>query len=74
MFRKKKKKNKVDNHIDEACETICHECSAKDKVENDKEDIVVEDADLFMQDMENKKILREKENMKIGSPQYKRDF
>ena len=65
----------VDNHICEACESTCHECSAKDKFEKDIEDSVVEDADLFKEkDMENKKIMREKENMKIESPQYEREF
>ena len=74
-FQKKRRKNKVDNHIYEAFESTCYECSAKDKVENDKENSVVEDADLFTKkDMENKKIMREEENMKIGSPQYERDF
>ena len=34
--KKKKKENKLDNHIYEACESTCYECSAKDKVENDK--------------------------------------
>ena len=52
---------KVDNHIYEACESTWHESSAKDKVENDIEDSVVENADLFKEkDMENKKIMREK--------------
>ena len=32
----KKKKKQVDNHIYEACEWTCHECSTKDKVENEK--------------------------------------
>ena len=69
------KNNKVDDHIYEACESTCHKCSAKDKVEHYKEDSFVEDADLFMKkDMENKKIIREKENIKIGSPQYEREF
>ena len=68
------KYKKIDSHIYEACESTCHECSAKDKVENDIEDSVVEDADLFKEkDMENKKIMREK-NMKIGSPQYEKEF
>ena len=50
---------KVDNHIYGACESTCHECTAKDTVENDKEDSVVEDADLFKdKDMEKKKIMR----------------
>ena len=36
---------------------------------------MVEDADLYLKkDMENKKIMREKEKMKIGSPQYEREF
>ena len=66
MFRNTKK---VDNHIYEACETTCHECNAKDKVENDIEYSDIKDADLFKEkDMENKKILREKENIKVGSP------
>ena len=66
---------KVENHIYEGCESTCHECSAKDKVENDIEDRVVEDTALFKEkDMENKKIMREKGNMKIGSPQYEREF
>ena len=38
---------KIDNHIYEACEWTCHECSAKDKVEHDIEDGVDEDATLF---------------------------
>ena len=64
---------KVDPHIYEACESTCHECSAKDRVENHKEDIFVEDADLFMmKDTKNKKKMREKDNVKIGSPQYER--
>ena len=44
-------------------------------VENDIEDSVVENADLFKEKyMENKKIMWEKENMKIGSPQYEQEF
>ena len=66
---------KVDDHIYEACESTCHKCSAKDKVENDIEDSDVENADLFKEkDMENKTIMTETENMKIGSPQYEREF
>ena len=50
---------------------MCDECSAKDKVQNYKVDSVVEGAHLFMKKgMVNKKIMREKVNMKIGSPQY----
>ncbi len=36
------KKNEVDNHICEVCELPCHECSAKDEVENYNQDSVVE--------------------------------
>ena len=43
------------NHIYEACESTCQKCSAKDKVENDKEDSVVEDADFFMKEDLKKK-------------------
>ena len=72
MFRNR---NEVGNLIYEACESTCHECSAKDEVENGKEDSVVQKADLIMKkDMGNKEIMREKENMKIGSPQYEREF
>ena len=39
MFRNREE---VDNHMYEACESTCHECTPKDEVENDKEDIVVE--------------------------------
>ena len=73
MLRKRRKK--VDSHIYETCEWTCHDCSAKATVENDKDDSVVEDADLLIKKyMENKKILIEKENMKIGSLQCKREF
>ena len=72
IFRNTKK---VENHIYKACESTCHECSAKDKAENDIEDSVVQDADLIKEkDMEHKKIMREKENTNIWSPQYKREF
>ena len=64
----------LDNHIHEAWEPTCNKCSAKDTVENIKEGSV-EDADLFMKkDMENKKIMKEKENMKIGISQYEREL
>ena len=67
-FSEKKKKKKVDNHIYEACESNCQECGAKGKVNNDKNS-VVEHSDLFIKkDMENKKKMREKEIMKMGSP------
>ena len=43
----------------------------KDEIENGKEDSFVQKADLIMKKaMGNKEIMREKENMKIGSPQY----
>ena len=43
------------------CESTCHECSARDEVENYKENSVVEKADLFIKkDMEHKEIRREK--------------
>ena len=59
------------NKTAETCESTCHECLAKDKIENDKIDSIDEDADLFTKtDMENKKIMREEENMNIRSPQY----
>ena len=68
MFRNR---NEVGNLIYEACESTCHECSAKDEVENGKEDSFVQKADLIMKkDMGSKEIMREKENMKIGSSQY----
>ena len=67
--------NEVDNHIYEVRESTCHKCSTKDEVENDNEDSVVEKADLIIKkDMEHKEITREKENLKIGSPQYEREF
>ena len=57
------------------CESTCHECSTRDEVDNYKEDSVVEKADLFIKKgMEHKVITREKENLKIGSPQYGREF
>ena len=72
MFRNR---NEVGNLIYEACESTCHECSAKDEVENGKEDSFVQKADLIMKkDMGRKEIMREKENMKIGNPQYEREF
>ena len=59
----------------EVCESTWYEGSTKDEVENDKEDSVVEKADLIIKkDMEHKEITREKENLKIRSPHYKREF
>ena len=74
FLEKKKRKNQEDNHIYEACESTCHECSVKDKVENYKEGSVEVAGFLMKKDMENKKIMREKENMKIGRPQYESEF
>ena len=74
-WRNVQKYKKVDNHIYEASESTCHECSAKYEVENGKEDSVVQKADLIIKKyMGNKEIMREKENMKIGGPQYEREF
>ena len=57
------------------CASTCHECSAKDEVKNYKEDSVVEKADLIIKrDMEHKEKMKEKENLKIGSPPYEREF
>ena len=58
------------NKIDalQACESTCHECTSKYEVENFKEDIVVEKGEFIMKkDMKNKKIPREKKNMKINN-------
>ena len=62
--------NQVDNFIHEAC-LSCHECIARDEVENGKKrQYWYQKADLIMKkDMGNKEIMREKEDMKIGSPQ-----
>ena len=56
-------RNEVVNHIYEVCESTCHECSAKDEVENEEEEKnnIVEKADLILKkDMEHKEITREK--------------
>ena len=59
----------------EVWESTWHEGSTKDEVENDKEDSVVKKADLIIKkDMERKEIQREKDNLKIWSPQYEREF
>ena len=72
MFSNRKE---VDNCNYEACEPISGECTSQNEVENDKEDSVVEKADLIIKkDMEHKEITREKENLKIGSPQYEKEF
>ena len=48
-------RNEVYNHICEVCESNCFECSTKDEVENDKENSVVEKADLIIKkDMDMK--------------------
>ena len=72
MFRNR---NKVDNHIYEGCGSTWREGSTKDEVENDKEDSVVEKAELIIKkDMEHNEITREKLKLKIGSPLYEREF
>ena len=59
----------------EVCESICHECTSKDAVKIYIEDIVVEMKELFIKKvMENNKIMRERKNMKINSPQYEIEF
>ena len=61
----------VDNHIYKVCESTCHDCSTKCEVENYKGDSVVRKADLIIKkDMEHKEIIKEKENMKMWSPEY----
>jgi hypothetical protein len=48
------------------CESTCHECCAKDEVENYKEDSVVEKADLTIKkDSEHKKNNKTKRKPKI---------
>ena len=60
MFRNR---NEVDNLIYQACKSTCHECSAKDEVENYKEESVVEKAHLIIKkDIEHREITREKKN------------
>ena len=50
---------KVENYTYEACKSTCHECTSIDKVENHKEDIVVEKEEFIIKkDKENKEILR----------------
>ena len=57
-------RNEVGNLIYEACESTCHECSAKDEVENGKEDSFVQKAYIIIKkDMGSKEIMRNKENM-----------
>ena len=70
MFKNRKE---VDNHMYEACGSTCHECTSKDQVENDKEDIVVENEELVIKkDVENRETIRK--NMKISSPQYESEL
>ena len=72
MFRNR---NEVDKHIYEVCESNCYQCSTKYEVENYKEKSVVKKADLIIKkDIEHEEMIREKENMKIKSPQYEREF
>ena len=56
-------RNEEDNHICEVCESNCFECSTKDEVENDKENSVVNKADL---------IINKDMDTEIWSPQYER--
>ena len=54
--------NKVDA---EACESTCHECTSKEEVENDKEDIVIEKEELIKKkDMENKELMKKQDDKK----------
>ena len=58
--------NEVDNYIYEACQSNCYECSTKDEEENDKENSVVEKADLIIKkDMEHKKRIRENSQVRV---------
>ena len=58
----------VNKYRYEACESTCHECTSKDEVENDKEDIELKMDELITKkDFGNKEIMREKK-MKISSP------
>ena len=55
-----KQKGKKQSYI-RACKSNYHKWTSKDEVENHKEDIIVEIKDLIVKkEMENKKILREK--------------
>ena len=66
----------VDYHRYEGSKSTCHEWTSRDKVENYKEDIIVEKEELIRKkEMENKEILREEEkNTKISSPQYESEL
>ena len=55
------KRNEVNNHVYEICESTCHECTAKDEFENDKKYSIVEKVDLIRKKgMEHKEITKEK--------------
>ena len=59
-----KKRNEVDKHIYELCESNCYECNTKDEVDNNKEKSVVEKADLIIKkDMTHKEMMREKKKI-----------
>ena len=54
MFRNIKEE---DNHMYEACQSPCHECTSRDEVENYKEDIVVEKEELIIKkDLKKRKL------------------
>ena len=68
------KQNEVYNQMYEACESICNECTSKDKFETYKEGIVVEMKEMLIKkDMENKEITREKKHEK-SRPQYESEL
>ena len=57
-------RNEVDTHTYEVCESTCHECRAKDEVENNKKCSIVGNADLILKkDMEHNRY-----------PQYEREL
>ena len=62
MFRNRKE---VDDHICELRLSNCFECNTKDEVGNDKENSVVEKADL---------IIKKNMDMEIWSPLYESEF
>ena len=55
MFRNRKE---LENYMHQACKSMCHEWTFNCRVENDREDIVVEKEELkFKKKMENIEIL-----------------
>ena len=56
-------RNRQDNHLYEACKSICPELTSKDEVENYKEDFVIEkEKQITNMEMEHKGILRKKKH------------